>query len=165
VLFPTYYTLEPEYIVIFTILEENMLLQVIENMEFETFRDLYTASIFLFQNANMAKKTMVIGPITAKDEEDVAHNLEMLHFHSNRLAKEGWAVLDLKSFQPAIDVLINRFNIKRYPHELLDDFTFPLIESGTLTAIHVLKNYPQSFGATLEHDKALGVGVPVIYIS
>jgi hypothetical protein len=141
-----------------------MLLQLAKNSQVSTFSDLYTISLFLLQKAGDLKKTIVIGPVTSKDGNTREKNLEALSYHSDKLSGEGWAVLDLHSFQFAIDTLIKQLQITRYPHEILDEFTLPLIESRLFTAIHVLDSYHESLGATLEHDKALGCDVPLIYI-
>jgi len=140
-----------------------MLVQLKESPVQSSFRELYEIALQLLECAP-GRKTMVIGPVTADTEEEKQQNLLRIQEHSKRLVQEGWVVFDLTSFQSAIQYLVERFGITGYPHEILEEFTLPLIRSGIFSEVHALEQYITSYGATREHNTALEENIPIVYI-
>lgn len=129
-----------------------------------SFNDLFAHAIALVRSIEHGKKTMVLGPVTAQNPEMIQENLEQLLSHAEQLSEDGWAVLELTPFQPLVEEIKKKLKIRDYPYGILHDFTIPLIESRCFDALHFRKNYSESFGATLEHDVAIGANIPIYYL-
>ncbi len=91
-------------------------------------------------------------------------NLKKLYKHSVSLSNDGRCVLELTSFQPAIERLILKLDRNDYPIEILNEFTFPLIKNGCFDTLHFCNNYQESYGTTAEHLIAKLFDVPIVYL-
>ncbi len=107
-------------------------------------------------------KTMVLGPVTAKDRGALENNLLELRIKARKLSSK-WVVLDLPSFQKIIESLVRKTGTTGYPYIILEEFTIPLIKSGVFKTLFVRKGYENSIGATIEHDMALANDIAIVY--
>lgn len=142
-----------------------MLLQIGPDVFVRTFYQLYDITLKMLEEVPGNNKTVVLGPVTSKDPAVTEGNLAMLSLHARALSEKGWIVLDLASYQETIERLIKSLNIQGYPHEVLEDFTIPLLQSGIFQTVFVRECFEKSIGATLEHDAALGKGLHVEYLT
>jgi len=122
---------------------------------YEEMYDIVINELKQYENSTFG---MVIGKVTDNNPEIMDDNLHALHIHSVRIGEEKEMIMiDLSSFQPAIDRLMS-INDENYAHGFLHDFTLRLIDE-VLDEVFAINNYEDSFGATLEHDRALRKGI------
>jgi|SRR3989339_1116410 len=141
-----------------------MLIEFKAGLKVESFQELFKITKKMIEEIpKQYTLTTVLGPVTSEDPEVFTENLDRLHYKSKQLSEKGWAVLDLTSYQLVYEKLIEKMNIKGYPHIILDDFMDPLLRSGLFKIIFVRENYRQSFGTSLEHDIALGSDIHIEY--
>jgi hypothetical protein len=141
-----------------------MLIQLTKGAPVHSFQELFGITLSILGEFPGEKKTVVLGPVTSDDPVVTQNNLAMLACHAKGISGRGWVVLDIASYQETIQVLIEKLHIQGYPHEVLHDFSLPLIGTGVFQKVFFRDCYRKSFGASLEHQYTLEMGIPIEYL-
>jgi len=129
-----------------------------------SFAQLFTHTLQMIPQGAYGKVTTVLGPVTAETPREQQKNIETIARHESILARRGWWVVCLSTYEDTYERLLREHRVTGYPQIIMDEFMFPLIESGYLNTAHVRENYVESRGATQEHAKLIECGVPIRYL-
>ena len=122
----------------------------------QTFAQLYTLVLEnIHQLGADCRTTTVLGPMTARNGRSVEYNMHALLIAAHNLDSAGWGVIELTSFQPTVERIRGDMPHEHFLEAVLEEFTFPLIRSGRLHAVHFMRNYEDSAGALREYEVAL----------
>jgi hypothetical protein len=130
-----------------------------------TFDQLFEITSDMLEQYPGNNRTIVLGPVISNDPAEAEDNWAWLSQHAINLSARDWVVLDLASYQEAFKTLIERQNIKGYPHEVFEDFIIPLLQSGLIQTVFVRDCVEKSLGATLGLDVAHENKLQVVYIT
>jgi hypothetical protein len=130
-----------------------------------SFKDLLDYTTEKLDAVHFLTRTVVLGPMSpTNDMVTLEENLQKIRNACVMLSNQDFAVVDLLSFQPAIDKLLSSMDIKGYPHIILDEFTIPLIRSESVDMVHFKVNYHKSKGARIEYDAARKCGKKISHV-
>jgi hypothetical protein len=134
-----------------------MLIELCEDpRHVQTFSDLCAEVLEMLQfRTNNVRYTTVLGPRSPGFDRTLEENMRILRQAGERLHENDWAVLDLTSFQGAVERISSTMTQDVFLAEILDGFTLPLIRSKRLHTLHFMKNFEQSRGAVKEYEEAL----------
>jgi hypothetical protein len=112
-------------------------------------------------------KTIVFGPMDKGSAEE-ANNMKELMQYGSRLSEEGFAVVEIVSFQPAVNAIIEKRSQHLSPSELhasvLGDFTLKLISMKLLNVYHFSPRWETSPGSVMEHDEIEKIGGKIVLL-
>lgn len=125
--------------------------------------------VIAYRKGNQARVVYVAGPISSDGEHKIAANIERLMEFRRALAHglgEGAFVFASPSiFTPSVYQRLRIFDMPREERELkLQGFYDKVIESKHLDGIYFTPGWDRSTGAKREHETAVRVGVPVLFL-
>lgn len=116
--------------------------------------------------------TMISGPISTGGKGSIESNIKELQQHIQKLSGEGLNVFNQLAFQDYINRIKDSPTYKPYLTKknnsnklLLDLFFYPIFMSRYIKKLYFLPDWQSSEGCRREHDFALELGIPVIYLN
>lgn len=135
-----------------------MILRADSGINPKAFIELYVYAFSLVNKAVEPKKTVVLDATCPN--KTLRESFRIRSKHSEILSAEGWAVLDLESFQPHIERLLAQQKNRSDQDAYLYRFLLPLITSGVFTKIHFCKTGTDR--TSFEHIAAERSGVSIV---
>jgi len=114
----------------------------------------WQTTLLLIPYRHQKRTAVVFGPISDEDSHKEMANVLALRKQARTLSKMGWNVLDIASYQGVIARVTAERRITRYPVEVLEEFTLPLIANGWFNAIYFRQPFTHSVGTMREYETA-----------
>lgn len=133
-----------------------MLITFVEEKPVKSFSQLYFETLYLLAPYRMRRKTAVIfGPISDPDPLVVEKNITVLRERALMLASsgQGWNVFDITSCHRIIQRIVSERGFSKYPIDVVEDFTLPLIRNECFHHIQFRTPFTHSVGTTAEYEE------------